>query len=158
MRLRVFVVGRLKDPSIRDACERYAERIRRYLSFEICEVREAGHSDRDAPHARRVEATALQRAVPPGNRVIALTRIGIALDSEALAERVATWQAEPRDVAIIVGGAHGLDRSIVDVADDTLSLSAMTLPHELARLVLFEQLYRACTILRGEPYHKGVRS
>ncbi|MDH3456631.1 MAG: 23S rRNA (pseudouridine(1915)-N(3))-methyltransferase RlmH [Gemmatimonadota bacterium] len=155
MRLRVFAVGRLREPSIRDVCEDYTQRIQRYLSFEVREVREAGHSDRDAAEARRVEATALLRAVPSGHKVVALTRTGTALTSEEVAALLASWQREQRDVAIVVGGAHGLDRSVLDTADDSLSLSPMTLPHELARLVLFEQLYRACTILRGEPYHKG---
>jgi 23S rRNA (pseudouridine1915-N3)-methyltransferase len=158
MRLRVFAVGRLKEPSIRDACESYSQRIQRYLSFEVREVREAGHSDRDAARALQVEATALLRAVPSGHQVVALTRAGAALNSEELAALVATWQTGQRDVAIIVGGARGLDRSVLDAADACLSLSPMTLPHELARLVLFEQLYRACTILRGEPYHKGGRA
>jgi len=67
------------------------------------------------------------------------------------------WQQDRRDPVFVVGGAHGLDQSVLDRADYTLSLSTFTLPHDLARIVLLEQLYRACSILRGEPYHKGAR-
>jgi 23S rRNA (pseudouridine1915-N3)-methyltransferase len=84
-----------------------------------------------------------------------LTRNGPSETSEAFADRLATWKTDGRDVALVVGGAFGLDDGLREEAEATLGLSPMTLPHELARAVLLEQLYRADTILRGEPYHKG---
>ncbi len=102
-----------------------------------------------------MEGQALRHAVPDGARTVALTRRGRRCSSEDFARRLGTWQREARDVALVIGGAHGLDAEVLETADDRLRLSSLTLPHDLARLVLLEQLYRACTILRGEPYHKG---
>ena len=148
-------VGRVKNAALRDACEDYENRTRRYVKLEVLEVRDGGRTDRDADGARRKEADALLRAIPRGARVIALSRTGRSLSSVGLAERLGQWKREDRDVAFVLGGAHGLDATVLDAAESQLSLSSMTLPHELARLTLLEQLYRACTILKGEPYHKG---
>lgn len=155
MRIHLVAVGRVRDPALREACDDYAGRIRRYQRLEVTEVREAGRPDRAADAARHVEGEALLGAVPPECRVVALTRHGKAWSSEDLAHAVERWQMEGSDVALLIGGAHGLDADVLRRADVTLTLSPFTLPHELARLVLLEQLYRACTILRGEPYHKG---
>ena len=157
MRLLLVVVGRLKHAAIRSACEDFAERIRHYQRLEIREARDAGRSGREAADARRIEADALRRLLPAGGRTFALTRSGDPLGSEDLAARLVTWQQEARDVALLIGGAHGLDDRLLREVEGTISLSAMTLPHELARLIMLEQLYRACTIARGEPYHKGRR-
>ena len=156
MVLYIAAVGRVKNVALRQACEDYETRARRYVKLEVREVRDAGYSDRDAAAARRKEAEALLRAIPRGARVVALTRTGRSLSSVELADNLNQWQRDDLDVAFVVGGAHGLDAAVLDVAHSRMSLSAMTLPHELARLTLLEQLYRACTILRGEPYHKAV--
>jgi 23S rRNA (pseudouridine1915-N3)-methyltransferase len=125
------------------------------MKFEVREVRDGSRRDAQAHHARRKEGEALLKAVPSGAMLIALTRDGQAMTSGDLAGSLQAWQRENRDVALVIGGAHGLDVAVLDAADQKLSLSPMTLPHELARLMLLEQLYRACTIIRGEPYHKG---
>jgi len=155
MRLRLVAVGRIKDPALRQACQEYADRIRRYLRLDIAEVRDAKRPDAEAAEARRVEGDAIRKAVPGNARLVALTRGGTVLTSEQLAERVHQWQTDARETILAIGGAHGLDDAILRDADESVSLSSLTLPHELARLVLLEQLYRACTILRNEPYHKG---
>jgi 23S rRNA (pseudouridine1915-N3)-methyltransferase len=87
--------------------------------------------------------------------VIAVTRPGADLSSTGFAARLAGWMGDGRDVALVLGGSYGLDLRALGPVEGGLSLSALTLPHELARLVLLEQIYRAGTILRGEPYHKG---
>lgn len=156
MTFHLVAVGRLKDAALRDACGRYAGRIRRYVKLQIAEVREAGSRARDARHARRLEGEALLRAVPPETRVVVLTREGESDDSHGFAQRVDAWRHDARDVALLIGGASGIDAALLERAETKLSLSQLTLPHELARLVLLEQLYRACTILKGEPYHKGA--
>lgn len=155
MEVSIIAVGRLRDAALRDTCARYVDRIGRYARVAVREVRAAGRREREAAHARRLEATALLQAVPRGARLIALTREGRTLTSDAFARLLDQWQQDARDVAVVIGGAHGLDAQVIAAAEDRLSLSPMTLPHELARVVLLEQLYRACTILRGEPYHKG---
>jgi 23S rRNA (pseudouridine1915-N3)-methyltransferase len=86
---------------------------------------------------------------------VALARQGTAWSSEELAQQVTRWQREARPVALTIGGSHGLSPEVLASADQW-SLGPLTLPHELARVVVLEQLYRACTILRGEPYHKGA--
>jgi 23S rRNA (pseudouridine1915-N3)-methyltransferase len=155
MLLRVVAVGKMKDPALRAACSDYVTRIRRYQRLEVVQVKEAKRPDPDARSAREVEGAALLRALEPETRVVALTRSGVTLSSTDLANTLRDWQLEGRDVAFVIGGAHGLADTLLANAALTVSLSAMTLPHELARLVLLEQIYRACTILRGEPYHKG---
>jgi 23S rRNA (pseudouridine1915-N3)-methyltransferase len=86
--------------------------------------------------------------------VVLLDERGTEETSAALAKRVARWQAQARDVALVIGGSDGLSDAVRARGDEVLALSRMTLPHRLARVVLLEQLYRAMTILRGEPYHK----
>ncbi len=110
----------------------------------------------DAARVRGEEGKRLLARVPPGAEIVALHETGTAWDSPRLADHLARLQvgASP-GAAFVVGGAYGLADEILARAAHRLALGALTLPHELARLVLSEQLYRAGTILRGEPYHKG---
>ena len=155
MKYFLIAVGKMKDTSINEACEEYAGRVRRHLKLEIKEVRDAGRTDRLAAEARSEEGRSLLRAIPAGARLVALTRTGVGESTSQLANRLASWRDQGSDVAFVIGGPHGLDDEIVSRAEFRMSISPMTLPHELARLVLLEQLYRVCTVWRGEPYHKG---
>jgi 23S rRNA (pseudouridine1915-N3)-methyltransferase len=149
-------VGRLRDAGLRDRCEDYRQRAGRGLRIEVREVAEAGRRAGSAVDARRIEAERLVAAVPAGTRLVGVTRAGRSLSSDQFAALVGRWREEARDVALLLGGAFGLDAGLLARAELRLSLSPLTLPHELARVVLMEQLYRAVTILRGEPYHKGA--
>jgi len=140
MRYRVVAVGRMKDAALRAACDEYLGRLRHYAKVEEREVKD--------------EARVLG-AIPEGTRLVALSRGGEECTSAELAEWTARWELEGRDVALAIGGADALPDEVVRRADRVWSLSRLTLPHELARLVLYEQLYRAYTIRRGEPYHRG---
>ncbi len=155
MVLHLVAVGRVRDAAFRAACHEYVARIRRTQRLELKEVREAGRRARDASTVLRLEGDALLEAIPKGSRPFVLTRGGRGYTSEQFAQQLSAWQHDARDVALIIGGAHGLDQRVLNRAEGTLSLSQLTMPHELARVVLTEQLYRALTILRGEPYHKG---
>jgi len=155
MIVHVAAVGRVRHAGLQAACDDYAGRARRYLKLEVHEVREAGRRAPDAVSTRRLEAERLAATLPTDARLVALTRTGVALTSRAFAERVEGWRADARDVAFLIGGAWGLDPDLIGRSEVQLRLGSFTLPHELARLVLLEQLYRAATILRGEPYHKG---
>jgi len=132
----------------------YAERVRRFgVAFDarwVPEVRPGGRFS-DA-HVREREARNLKEALPDRCSVIALSPEGRALTTDAFARRLERW-AQPL-AAFLVGGPLGLEPTFRKTADAVLSLSPMTLPHELARVVLAEQIYRAVTILRGVPYHK----
>lgn len=155
MTFYVVAVGKMKNAALRDACNDYATRIRRGLKLQIVEVRDAGLKDDEADRARATEASAILDAVSENTRLVVVTRSGKPMTSASLARQLERWRREARDVALIIGGTHGLHQSLIDRADGDLSLSQMTLPHELARLVLLEQLYRACTIIKGLRYHKG---
>ncbi len=153
MRLRVLAVGRDRSGLYRPALEEYARRLERYARFEVVEVPEA-RRHAGTPRARDEEGEAILARLRDGERVVALDERGREPSSEELARRLAAWLAEGRDLALVVGGADGLAEAVRARADESLSLSRLTLAHRLARLVLLEQLYRAFTILRGEPYHK----
>jgi len=155
MVLYLVTVGRMKDSSIREACLEYVARLRHYVKLELIEVRDAGRRDNRAALAREDEGKALLNAIPEVSQVVALTRLGSTETSSQFAMRLEVWRDRDMDVAFVIGGAHGLGENVLNRASHRLSISSWTLPHELARLTLLEQLYRACTILRGEPYHKG---
>ncbi len=157
MIFHVVAVGRVRDAALRESCENYRARAERYFKLRIIEVPDGARNPRSPETARRTEGAALLKKLSPGATVVALTREGEAEDSPGFADRVARWQREARDVFFVIGGAGGLDPSVLERADGRLSIAAWTLPHELARVVLLEQLYRAGTILKGEPYHKGPR-
>lgn len=144
MKLSVICVGKprgLLKPAIVD----YENRVSRYFGFRSIEV-----------SAGRDEDDRILAGLPTSARVYALTRSGdriSSLDLAAQFEDLSTYG--PGAAAFLIGGAFGLGDRVLQRADRRISLSDMTLPHELARLVLLEQLYRAGTIMRGEPYHKG---
>jgi len=141
MRYRVVAVGRVKDAALRAACDEYLARLRHYAKVEELEVKD--------------EARVLG-AIPDGSRLVALSRRGEGWSSTALAEQTARWELEARDVMFAIGGADALPADVLGRAERVWSLSPLTLPHELARVVVYEQLYRAHTIRRGEPYHRGT--
>ena len=154
MRLTLLAVGKLR-PFFRSACDEYAGRLARYSEFQEIEIREARRAV--SPAAERAdESQRLREKVPPGALVVALSRRGALWSSQELASQLDHWRLAARPVALLIGGSHGLDQESLDRADRAWSLGPLTLPHELARVVVLEQLYRAWTILRGEPYHKGV--
>ena len=153
MDLLLLAVGRLR-PSYRESCDDYLRRLSRYAKVKEVEVREASRAP--SPAAQRAEeAERLTARVPPAAMVVALAREGSAWSSEELARRVDGWRTAARPVAVVIGGSNGLDDGFLSKAGARWSLGPLTLPHELARVVVVEQLYRAFTILRGEPYHKG---
>ena len=153
MQLVVLAVGKLR-PAFRDAADDYLRRLGRYATVREVEVREASRAPTVAAQ-RGEEAERLTRRLPAGSRRVALAREGKPWSSEELARRVDRWGIEARPVALVLGGSQGLAPTLLGRADDRWSLGPLTLPHELARVVVLEQLYRAFTILRGEPYHKG---
>jgi 23S rRNA (pseudouridine1915-N3)-methyltransferase len=156
MRLLVVTVGKVRGELAAPVRE-FETRAARYWKLDFVEVRSGGEGSNAAPGAvRDLEADRILARVPSDLEVVAMTREGESMASEELArylERHAV-RSSP-GVAFVIGGAHGLAEAVLERGRRRLSLSKMTLPHEMARLVLAEQLYRAGTILRGEPYHKG---
>jgi 23S rRNA (pseudouridine1915-N3)-methyltransferase len=133
--------------------DEYAGRLARLLRFELSEVPEA-RKLAGTPRAREEEGASLLARLQPREHLVALDERGDELTSAELAARVRRWLERAQDLTLVVGGSDGLAPEVLARAGETLALSRLTLPHRLARLVLVEQLYRAMTILRGEPYHK----
>ena len=153
MQLVLVAVGALR-PGFREMCDEYLRRLGRYARATEHEVKEAGRVPEGAPR-RTEEAKRLRAAIPSGAFVVASARDGDPWTSRDLATRLERWQIAARPVVVLVGGSNGLDPDLIRSADLRWSLGPLTLPHELARVVIAEQLYRAFTILKGEPYHKG---
>lgn len=141
-----------------EAVEEYEKRAARYWPLEVVEVREERSGrNADPERIRAAEGERLWERVPAGVETVALTRTGDALSSREVAAWLQQRALESHPgVAFLIGGALGLSDDVMARCTRTLRLSSMTLPHELARLVLAEQLYRAGTIVRNEPYHKGA--
>jgi 23S rRNA (pseudouridine1915-N3)-methyltransferase len=141
VKLTVLAVGKLRDAWVQEGCEEYARRIRPKLPFEIVEVRD------DDELVRRVEKSR--------GLVWALDERGKQLSSEELAQKIGGFMnSGEAGVTFLVGGADGLPQDLVKKSQFHWSLGRLTLPHRLARLILLEQLYRALSIVRGEPYHR----
>ena len=157
MKVTVIAVGPVRG-LLAEAVVENQVRAGRYWKLAVREVA-AGipKSSRPEPSAvLKAEGERILQQIPEGAQVVALTRAGKSLDSQELAgflEKLAVGSVQ--DVVFLIGGAFGLDSAVLKRADRRLTLSDLTLPHESARLVLLEQIYRAGTIRKGEPYHKG---
>ncbi|MBR0206756.1 MAG: 23S rRNA (pseudouridine(1915)-N(3))-methyltransferase RlmH [Clostridia bacterium] len=158
MNVTILAVGKLKERFFEEGCAEYVKRLARYC---ILRVREA--ADEKAPESlspaqeeqvKDREGKRLLSLLDPRDHVIALTVTGKAYTSEELAERMGALRDQGRNVSFLIGGSLGLSQEAVNRADEELSLSKLTLPHRLARLVLLEQLYRSFKILNHETYHK----
>lgn len=140
MKLRIVAVGAIRERPARELCDEYLERIRHYCSCDEIELRPAKLNEAMARHTRDYT-------------VVALDERGEMFSSRELARRLEQLASRGKgQVAFLIGGADGLPRAALESATARWSLSKLTLPHRLARVILAEQLYRAMTILRGEPY------
>ena len=149
MNVDIIAVDKLRESYLREGCAIYVERLRPYISVSVSEVRSSSASD-----GVETEGAAIRRQVKEDDVVWALDFHGKNLTSTDLARKLAEVERSGRRrLAIIIGGAHGLSRAVMERADFVWSLSALTFLHEMARLIALEQLYRAVKINRGEPYH-----
>ena len=147
------VVGRARG-ALAEAIGEYETRAARYWPLEAHEVREEPARSASVDLVKQREGERLLAKVPPAATLVACDERGDAWTSERFATWLQRQRDDARDVAFVIGGAYGLAPALRDRAAVRLSVAPWTLPHELARLVLAEQLYRAGTIVRGEPYHK----
>lgn len=158
MRIGIFAVGKLKQGPERELCARYVERARLsgrplgLTGFDVSEYPESRASS--APLRKADEAKGFRTALPEGV-IVVLDEGGKTQSSEAFARQLLRWRDDGRPAAsFVIGGADGVDPALIAAADQTLSFSPLTWPHQLVRIMLAEQLYRATTILTGHPYHR----
>ncbi|MBI5967493.1 MAG: 23S rRNA (pseudouridine(1915)-N(3))-methyltransferase RlmH [Deltaproteobacteria bacterium] len=156
LRLTLISVGKVPELFAKEACAVYAERIRRYAKLNLVVVPEERISSRgNRKFIIHREGGRIREKIPPAVFTVAVDEKGKSLSSEAFARCLEKWSNSGlKEVAFILGGPYGLDEALREEADFCLCLSPMTLTHSLARVLLLEQIYRAFTILRGEPYHK----
>ncbi|GBD57763.1 23S rRNA (pseudouridine(1915)-N(3))-methyltransferase RlmH [Gluconobacter wancherniae] len=150
--MRLVAIGRLKSGPERDLFERYAARLRPAL-----EVTELPPSKGSVLEQKRRDAAALLGACPDNAIVVALDEGGKALSSLKFAAMMERWQDSGRPIHFLIGGAEGLDSSVIERADAVLSLGALTWPHMLVRTMIAEQIFRAQAINTGHPYHRDTR-
>ncbi len=152
--ITVAAVGRLRERHWQTAQEEYTRRLRNYTDFNLVEVKDAvGKSLPDGVAVAR-EGEQLLAAAPRGSRLILMSAEGRVMSSPELADYLQSQLEIHGHLTFLIGGPIGFDEAVTAAAHEQLALSRMTFPHELARVVLLEQLYRAFTILHGEPYHK----
>ena len=153
--LRLIAVGKIGSSPFAATTQDYAARLRRYLNLEVHEVKTAIGKGRPDAQAIAEEGRALKNLVRDHAALVALVKEGRRYSSESFARMLHNHLTSGnRQLDFVIGGPLGLSEELTLMAHERLSLSNMTFSHELARVVLLEQLYRACTILRGEKYHK----
>ena len=159
MSMTVLCVGRMKEKPYRQMADEYRKRLSRYGKFEEIEVPDLAvpaHSSEALEAAvRKKEGEQLLARIRPGDYVVALTIEGTMRDSEELSRRLTQLTVQGHSsIVFVIGGSLGLSEEVVRRADEQLSMSRMTFPHQLARVMLYEQIYRAMKISSGERYHK----
>ena len=159
MNVELICIGKLKERYWSEACAEYAKRLSRFMSLKVTELKEERLPDKAGPGEERAvieaEGRAILRALPEDAFVVALDPRGRTMDSPALAAYLEGLLLRGRSrIVFVIGGSLGLSAAVTARADLRLSFSAFTFPHQLMRVILLEQLYRACKISAGEKYHK----
>jgi 23S rRNA (pseudouridine1915-N3)-methyltransferase len=156
MKFRIIQGGSHADSGLAEAAERYLDRIRHFYPIEVVEVAsERGRQGQSDVAIMRAQSARLLAAIPLRGYVIVLDERGQTIDSLKFAKWVERLTIDsPHGINFVIGGDVGFDETVRSRADKLLALSPMTLPHQFARVMLLEQLYRACTLMRNIPYHK----
>lgn len=159
MKITILAVGKIKEKYFTAAIQEYAKRLSRYCKLEIVEVADEKTPDQASEHEedliRAKEGERLQRYIKDGGYVIALAIDGRQTTSEGFADKLQKLCVSGKShIIFVIGGSIGLDQKLLQEAEERLSFSQMTFPHQLMRVVLLEQIYRGFRIINGEPYHK----
>ena len=155
MKITLLCVGKTREPFIQDGITKYLKYIKPYADVQVRELKEEKVADlKDAPLVRRREAEKILKALPAAGYAIALDERGKHFTSHEFAHFLNDrLESGLRETVFVIGGAMGLDESVTDKASAVMAMSRWTFTHEMARVVLLEQLYRAFTIIKGKPYH-----
>ena len=158
LKVKLITVGTLKEDYLRAAAAEYEKRLGAYARVEVVELKESrlpdNPSETEISTALAREAEAVLAAIPPRAYTIALCVEGKQLSSEQLAQRLGDVMQSHGDLCLIIGSSHGLDARVKAAADFRLSVSALTFPHQMMRVILLETVYRSLSILHGARYHK----
>jgi 23S rRNA (pseudouridine1915-N3)-methyltransferase len=155
MKLSIIAVGTRMPDWVQAGYEEYARRLPRDFSLELRELPLAQRGkNTDLPRAIEKESEAMLAAIPPGDQVIALDVPGKTYNTSAIADAIKRWQQDGHNISFLIGGPDGLGKTCLARANESWSLSSLTLPHPLVRIVLAEQIYRAWSILNNHPYHR----
>ena len=155
MRIRLIAVGSKMPRWVEDGWQEYAKRLPNELPLELVEIPlKKKKKNADVQRLIRQEGDAMLAKVQPGERIVTLEVHGKPWSTEQLAQELERWRLEARNVNLMVGGPEGLAPQVCERSEQRWSLSPLTLPHPLVRILLGEQIYRAWTVLNGHPYHK----
>ena len=156
MKINLVAVGTKMPAWVTQGFDEYSKRLPRECQLQLVEIPAAKQGKTAQPEQwKKDEASRILMAIPDNHHVVALEVDGKNWSTEQLSEQMQNWLSDGRDVSLMVGGPDGLDTSCLQRASQKWSLSALTLPHPLVRIVLAEQLYRAWTILQNHPYHRS---
>jgi 23S rRNA (pseudouridine1915-N3)-methyltransferase len=154
MKLGILAVGHKLPGWVATGCGEYVKRMPRELPVVVVEIKPEPRGSKTREQLLAAEKGRIREALPGSCRIVVLDEKGEDLTTLKLAKRLEVWMQDGRDVALLIGGADGLDEEFKQQADDRLRLSSLTLPHGMARLLLCEQLYRAVSVLKNHPYHR----
>lgn len=154
MKIHILAVGDKLPGWAETAVAEYVKRMPREAKVEILPIRPEKRSGQSAERIKSLEALRIQEKLPQGAYLVALDEHGTQISTRELASSMQTWLASGRDIAMVIGGADGIDPQLLARADTRFALSRLTLPHAMARILLAEQLYRAWTLLNNHPYHR----
>lgn len=159
MNIRLITVGKIKEKYIQEGIKEYSKRLSRYCSLDIIEIEDEkapeNLSDKEMDIVKQKEGERILAKIPQSSFVIALVIEGKQLSSEDLAEKIDSLMIDGvSDITFLIGGSLGLSNEVISRSNFKLSFSKMTFPHQLMRMILLEQIYRAWRIIKNEPYHK----
>ena len=158
IKITLIPLGKLKEKYLSDAVQEYKKRLSRYCNLDICEIEPVRLSDKpseaEIKSALEKEAQLILKKIPSGSKVISLCVEGKEMPSEQFAKRIEEFCSAGQNITFIIGSSYGLCETVKKKSDIKLSLSQMTFPHQLFRVMLLEQTYRAFKINEGSTYHK----
>lgn len=154
MKIKLISVNKTSNSWIREGCEEYRMRLKKYISFEVLEVESSSSGRKSMSDLKAEEARLIKKLLKPGDYLVLLDEQGSQWGSVELAGWLnRRFVSVSSDMVFVIGGAYGFDADLLQRANEKLSLSKMTFTHQMVRLIFLEQLYRAMTILKNEPYH-----
>lgn len=155
MRVKLIAIGTKMPKWVTEGFDEYAKRLPRDFALELVELPMAPRGkNTDIAKAIQKEGDAMLAAIPSGDKVIALEVLGKSWSTEQLAQQTESWRMDGYNISLLVGGPDGLDPRCTAKADQAWSLSKLTLPHPMVRILLAEQIYRAWTLMNNHPYHR----